>query len=98
MEVDNTVNFELGKTYGISVRRVAGQSTYSVFGSGGTNTLILQTAIPIADAPSVGDLYSFGESSRETVELLVKSITFSRNLSARLELIDYNDAVLYCRK
>ncbi|MDH3997704.1 MAG: host specificity factor TipJ family phage tail protein [Desulfuromonadales bacterium] len=91
--LDEQVEIEAAKLYVVRIRHAIGdQSEVSVTGVvGATNTLTL-AYLPISIA--VGDLLLFGEASRESVELLVKSIEPGEDLTARLRLVDAAPEVL----
>lgn len=56
-------------------------------------TLPLANAVPAAQAPAAGDLFSFGLSNNVTLDCLVLKVQPSTDLSALLTLIDYSPAV-----
>jgi len=93
--LDDSIVMESGKNYALRCRRGDGSSfiTPLVSISGTTNTLQFATSIAAADAPAVGDLAMFGEAGRESVELIVKSITPQTDLAARLICVDASPAI-----
>lgn len=94
--VDEVATLAAGTAYAVRVRNAKNQQTVAALApvSVTTETTVLALAATIpAEAAAVGDLAAWGETSRETVELLVKSIRRTGDLSARLELIDAAPAV-----
>lgn len=94
--LDETIVFGDGAYYSCRFRLADEDNSsvcYSVVhpGSGtATNTLTFSAVggIPIAAAPSVGDLAMFGVADQETTELLVKEIERSGEFVAKLTLVD----------
>lgn len=72
-----------GTSLSLSVENVPGE----------TDTLTFLTSIPTTSGPQVDDLAMFGESTRETVELIVKNIERMDDFTARLELVDAAPAI-----
>ena len=101
--LDENVTFESGKDYSCRFRLADEDNTsvcYAVDNSGGiTNTLTftLETGIPIAVAPSVGDLAMFGETGKETTECIVKGIERSEDFTAKLTLVDVASEIYQLR-
>lgn len=91
--IDETVLVEAGKTYAMRGRKKDGTVFLSSLAMGGvtleTKTLTLTTPTLIANMVEVGDLVSYGETAKETVELLVRSIRRVDDFKATLEMIDY---------
>jgi hypothetical protein len=90
--IDNGFAMEAAKSYGFRVRRVYGgqqiTSLYEVDSDDGEfDTFTFTTPPLIADAPSIGDLVSFGELDTETLRLIVRDIIPKNDLSAELVLI-----------
>jgi hypothetical protein len=91
LTLDELVTLEPGKSYAVRVRNAKNaQSVATVQGVSvvtETATLTLAQLLPPSSA-AAGDLCAFGESTRESVELLVKSIRRIGDFNARLELVD----------
>lgn len=90
--IDNGFAMESAKSYGLRVRRVyGGQQTTTLYtidsDDGIFDELTFSTPPLLSDAPSVGDLVSFGELDTETLRLLVRDIIPKNDLSAELVLI-----------
>ncbi|HET8791810.1 MAG TPA: host specificity factor TipJ family phage tail protein [Modicisalibacter sp.] len=92
---DEVLSMESGKAYGVSIRTVgdAGLSRELVTVEGDNTSVEFASPIPAAAAPSVGDLFGFGESGKETIDALVLSIEPQSDFVARLVLIPYSPAV-----
>jgi len=95
--LDETVSMASGN-YSARIRTILSGALRSVVATvvtvpGDTNTLAFSPAIPAVDAPQVGDLLLFGETGRESVELLVKAVRMRPDLTAEIELVDYSPAV-----
>lgn len=95
--VDEELSFVSGTAYGFVIRRdTTGDVSISAraanLSTGAYTTVTLQTAIPAASAPEVGDLFGFGEFGSETELALVKSIEPAGDFDARLTVVPYRDA------
>jgi len=88
--LDELVTMEAGKSYACRFRLADGGTLVLsvVTVAGETGTLELTTSVAEALGPKVGDLAMFGEADRETVELLVHSITRASDFTAQLFLVD----------
>jgi hypothetical protein len=60
---------------------------------GETETLTFSTPFDLADAPEIDDLFMFGETDTESVELVVKSIEPQDELTAKLTCVDHSPAI-----
>lgn len=89
--LDEVVVMETGKSYVCRFRLADGSSLLCAVALvvGETRELSLQTSLPTASGPQAGDLAMFGETDRETVDLLVKKITPGKDLTAAIECVDY---------
>jgi len=92
---DEVLPMESGKNYGVSIRTVDDASLVRqiVTDPGDQTTVVFSTPIPPNDAPSVGDLFGFGEIGLETIEGIVLSIEPTGELSAKLTCIPASPAV-----
>jgi len=88
--LDETMAMEAGKSYAARFRLADGTSTYAsvTTEAGQTQTIAFVQPIPAASAPAPGDLAMFGEATRESVDLLVKSIRHAGDFRAALTLVD----------
>lgn len=88
--LDELVTMEAGKSYACRFRKSDGTTLVLsiVTEVGETATLQLQTPVAEALGPKAGDLAMFGEAEKETVELLVHSITRASDFTAQLFLVD----------
>lgn len=93
--LDEQVTMAEGKAYGCRFRREDGGGVaFSVVTEEGqTDTLLFQTAVPVAQGPGEGDLAMFGEAERETADLLVSAIRPSSDLTAEIECVDYSPEI-----
>ena len=96
--LDEKVVMESDKLYACRFRLADADNTSLVLSvvnadPGETNTLTFQTSIPANAGPQAGDLAMFGEADRETVELLVKSITRAADFTAQLTMVDVGDGI-----
>jgi predicted phage tail protein len=92
IDVDEEIVIESGKTYGINVRtnsntfeRLTVQNTV-----GTTKRLELLT---IPSSLAVGDLLAFGETERETADMLVQAIIPQGEENAVVRMVDYSPAI-----
>ncbi len=95
VELDETVEMEVGKSYSIRFRKNDGSSLVEsvLTVAGETKILSFVTPFPIANTPLSGDLAMFGETGKESVELIVQSIRPSNDLSAKLTCVDAAPAI-----
>lgn len=93
--VDDTFTMEDGKTYAARIRKANGTSLVCAINAapGDTKTLTLTELLPLAEAPGVGDLVLFGETGKESIECVVKSIEPQSDLTARITCVDAAPAV-----
>ena len=92
---DEILTMEAGKSYGASIRTLADQEIVKtvVLDVGDQTTITFDSAIAIASAPVVGDLFSFGISGSETIEGLLLSVEPQSNLTARLNIVPNSSSV-----
>ena len=93
--LDDEVTMVYGTNYACRFRLADAGNTSLVLsvvnpGSITTNelTFTVEGGVPSVEAPQVGDLAMFGESSLETVELLIKNIERSGDFTARITAVD----------
>jgi len=93
--MDSVMTMVEGKSYAIRFRHSDGTSSVHAVNLdvGEQYTLTFTTPIPISSAPDVGDLGLFGESSSESVQLLIHSIEPGPNLTAKITCVDYSPNV-----
>ncbi len=93
--VDEICTMEEGKSYAVRYRRTDGLVVYKTITTvvGDQTTLTFTTAVPPAEAPAVEDLLAFGEAGLETRDMLVLNIEMSKDLGAKLYLVDYSPDV-----
>ena len=92
---DEVLTMAGGTDYGVSMRTLGDVELTGqiVTNAGDQTTVVMTTAVPAANIPVVGDLFSFGELGSETAEGLVLSIQPSGELSARVVIIPNSPAV-----
>lgn len=92
---DAPIAMQDGKTYGVRWRSVSGgvihveATVVVVTAVGESATVELETPLAEASAPLVGDLVVFGESGKETLPALIKSIRPTGDLDAEIECVAY---------
>ena len=95
--MDEEFYFDPSRSYAARLRADDGtELLVNVVNQGGTSDqLVAETATSygINAAPAVGDLLLFGERSTESMECIVQRISPRNDLTATLELIEYNAAV-----
>lgn len=94
-ELDEALTMESGKSYALRVRLSDGSMTLLELENSGetSKTVTLSTALSADDAPKAGDLFAFGETGNESIDLIVTDITCSDNLTAELTCVEYAEAV-----
>ena len=87
---DEAFFMQAGKNYGVVIRLADGTSLQKniVTAAGEQKTLVFVTPFPVSGGCTVGDLFSFGERGSETVDLIVKSIQPSGDLTATITCVD----------
>jgi len=95
--MDEEFYFDPSRSYAARLRADDGtELLVNVVNQGGTSDqLVAETATSYGAnaAPAVGDLLLFGERSTESMECIVQRISPRNDLTATLELIEYNAAV-----
>ena len=93
--VDEEIDYDPAKSYAARFRFADGHSELHNLANLGTvaKFLVLQTAMDPGDAPAVDDMVAWGESGKETGDFIVHSITPTSDLRARVELLDYSEAI-----
>ncbi|MGH6937920.1 host specificity factor TipJ family phage tail protein [Hypericibacter sp.] len=95
LTVDEALPMEVGKTYGLVIRttRDVALSATPVTVAGDQVSVTLVTPIPFWTAPSEGDLFSFGEAGRESIDCIVSNVSPQADMAAKLVLVDAAPAV-----
>lgn len=93
--LDLPVEMATGTSYGVQIRVQSGAvvNRQVVTVNGEQATLQLSSVIPAATAPQAGDLVVFGILGQETLDLLVREIQPTANLSARLVCVPLSPVV-----
>tara|TARA_R110000803_G_scaffold210841_1_gene284330 strand:+ start:44363 stop:48370 length:4008 start_codon:yes stop_codon:yes gene_type:complete len=92
---DENMPMEVGKTYGLIIRTVgdAALSAPIDLVTGENTSVVFTTPIPAADAPVVGDSFTFGETALETIDGIVQSISPTSELQATIKVVPYSAAL-----
>lgn len=95
LRLDGPVVMDSVTSYAVRVRRIDGTSQVLsvVTQAGERGVLSLPTPIPLSSAPEEGDLFMFGEASRESAPMLVKRIEPGPDLTVTLSLVDAQPGV-----
>jgi hypothetical protein len=94
--LDEAVPMEAGKSYGLSIRKDDGDNALTAAVDtepGARTTLTLTTPVPAAQAPAAGQLFGFGETGLETLEVIVKAVEPGNDLSFRITAVPAAPAV-----
>lgn len=93
--LDAEIVMEAAKSYALRIRRANGVSVVAGIDTvaGGQTSVTFTTPIPAASAPAAGDLFLFGISGQESVELIVTGIEPRSDHSALITCVDYAPAV-----
>ena len=93
--LDEIVTMEAGKSYSVRFRAAdMGTSVHAVVTEPGeTDRLTFVTPIPLASAPAADDLAMFGETGKESVELIIGGIEPGANETARIRCVAAAPAV-----
>jgi hypothetical protein len=99
LELDETIAQSAGETYGLKWRRVydsgGGQGAIAIdtlgvtTTPGASNIVQLAAAIPVASAPQVDDLVTFGDSGIETLDVIVKDVVRRSDFEAEIAAVAY---------
>ena len=102
-ELDEEFQFESDKSYAMRIRgelTAGGPSDLLVnivnpVGDGFSSTVTAATAFDYSGsiAPKIGDLILFGERAIESIECLVQRVSPRNDLTAVIEMVEYNAAV-----
>jgi len=89
--VDELLPMESGKTYQFRIRQMDGDALLInlVTAVGEWTTFEVSGVLPIASAPDIDALMMYGETDEESIDLIVKSITPTGDLTASLVCIAY---------
>lgn len=87
-----------GKNYAVRVRQANGTQRYLpvVRVVGESTSLTLSNPLVVVDpddAPAAGDLVSFGEAGKDTIDVVIKSISLDTDFRAELTCVDYAPAI-----
>lgn len=97
VDLDEVVAMEAGKSYSARIRRADGLvfvvACATTAGESTTVTFAAPIELAVGPAPSVGDLVTVGETTRETLDLVVKAIEPRENLEAVLVCEDHAPAI-----
>ena len=85
--IDEELTMVAGPSYSIRYRKKDGTSVVKVVNteiSDSVTYLAFNTPFPLASAPDVGDLFMFGETGKEKLELIIKEIVPGPDFTAQL--------------
>jgi len=88
---DELLTMAAGQSYGIRFRRSSdGASVYTTITTiaGETNSLSFAVAIPAANRPAIGDLFTFGTAGIETSRSIVAAIESMEDLACKIYVVD----------
>jgi hypothetical protein len=94
--LDEAVPMEAGKSYGLSIRKDDGDNALTAAietEPGAQTTVTLTTPVPAAQALAAGQLFGFGETGLETLEVIVKAVEPGADLSFRITAVPAAPAV-----
>lgn len=92
--LERTVDITAGLSYGIYVRLANDTIVYkSVVVSATTSTATVTVSTPFSSIPAAGDIFTFGEMSKEAKPFRVVSINRSNDFRRRITCLEYNEAV-----
>lgn len=87
--LDETINLVAGTSYGIQIRHTDGTAVETGVGNYvGDGEWTITSGI--TKAPATGDLVTYGESGKETLECIVKEVDYSTDLSVKLTLVNHS--------
>lgn len=99
-ECDEALPMEIGKSYGMRVRKQDGDCTIFYLANDGTSskTVTLQNPEAVSETmPDEGDLFTFGEVKgaklEDAIDLIVTDIQCGENLSADLTCVEYSPEI-----
>ena len=99
-ECDEEIPMEVGKSYGMRVRKQDGDCTIFYLANDGTSskTVTLQNPEAVSETmPNEGDLFTFGEVKgaklEDAIDLIVTDIQCGENLSADLTCVEYSPEI-----
>ena len=95
IEIDEPVPMSSANTYAVRMRLADNSQVLSTVnsGDGEFTTLTFTTPLSGSSIPAVGDLFTFGQSESETVDLVIKEIKPGEDLSATLVMLPYAPGV-----
>jgi hypothetical protein len=93
--LDDLVTMEANTDYSVRFRLSDGSTLVKAVDTvaGETDTLTFETSFNLADAPDEDDIYMFGETGQESVDLVIKSIEPRSDLSAEIRAVDHSPAI-----
>lgn len=91
--LDQFVEFEAGTSYTIRSRNNLGFSVTHTFTAGTTQTTNQVPAGSLSGSVGAGDLFMFGLSDRESIEVLISNIEYLDDLAARVTCVPYSPEI-----
>ncbi len=95
VEIDSKIEMESSKSYAARFRLQNGDApVYAIDNSlNYTNILTFSEIVSSSNSINIGDLLSIGEAGSETVEMIIKSIEPSSDLTAKITCVDASPAI-----
>lgn len=97
--LDEKITQTPGDTYGLKWRKRDG-ATLTVeavaltnMGNGVSNTVQLASSTPLASAPQIGDLVTFGDASIETLDVVIQNINRANDFEAEIMALPYAETL-----
>lgn len=106
LDLDEEIEQTLGEDYALEWRTVADDAGFgapgfvvdslgitTVAGSSRRVELAAAGGVPIASAPKVGDLVTFGDAGIQTLDLVITDVQRAANFEGEVEAVAYTDAL-----
>lgn len=88
IDIDETVHMAGDKNYVVRIRLGSNESLLAAVenddDAAGSRSLLFEEPIPVEDAPAVGNLYMFGVSESECLEVVISHVERGPDLTARI--------------
>lgn len=93
--LDTAFEVSSGISYGMIARPASGDQVVIGFqdASGDVDTFSLLTPVDESELPAIGTLVVFGQTSYQSIDLMIKSKTPTRDMGCRITAVLYNAAI-----